>query len=187
MLTAISTALLVYVTYRLVVSTNKLWHEARETAERQERTTKILQRSYLHVLPRGIELTTRQTVLGHNSNLQRRTFTSRKVSGDAKIIWSDARSLSDFKEIDFAIDHTNFLAVGGEMAKGTGALGDGRSVLAAERGYIYVWGKVSYKDRFGQPRWLTFCHRYPCEASKTKAGGIAPQYARHHYYYNDAN
>jgi hypothetical protein len=73
------------------------------------------------------------------------------------------------------------------MTRGTGPLSGGRSVLAAELGFIYVYGKVTYDDGFGEARWLIFCHRYNCASPKTKGGGIEAKHARHHHYYNDGN
>ena len=184
---AIFTGLLVYVTFRLVMSTNKLWEETRDTADRQDRNTRILQRAYLHVLPRGIDVTQQGAVLGQVAICNSGHLPARKVSNDAKIIWSDDRSLSSFEETDIPIRHTNVVPAGGEMRRGTGTLNDGRTVLAAGRGFIYVWGKVTYEDGFGEPRWLTFCHRYSCGDPRLKAGGIDARYARHHYHYNDGN
>ncbi len=102
-------------------------------------------------------------------------------------MWSNDRAKSDFEEAKIPIQHTNVVAAGGEMARGTGALNGGRAVLTAGRGFIYVWGKVTYEDGFGEPRWLTFCHRYNCASPKTNDGGIDGKYARHHHYYNDGD
>ena len=51
---AIFTALLAYVTYRLVQSTNKLWDAATKAAAAQEKDIQIIQRAYLSVEPAGI-------------------------------------------------------------------------------------------------------------------------------------
>jgi len=51
---AIFTALLGYVTYRLVQSTNQLWNEANRAARQQELDTQILQRAYIAVEPLGL-------------------------------------------------------------------------------------------------------------------------------------
>jgi hypothetical protein len=186
-LVAIFTGLLVYVTYRLVISTNRLWEEARDTANRQERTTKTLERAYLHVLPQGIDVTVQGAVLGQIVICNAGHLPARKVSNDARIVWSDDRSLSDFEEADIPIRHTNVLPAGGQMPKGTGALNAGRTVLAAGQGFVYVFGRVTYEDGFGELRWLTFCHRYNCSSPKLKNGGIDSKYARHHHYYNDGD
>ena len=33
------------------------------------------------------------------------------------------------------------------------------------KGFIYVWGRVSYTDEFGTDGWTNFCHRYNCAAA----------------------
>ena len=33
--------------------------------------------------------------------------------------------------------------------------------VRAQRGYVYVWGRIDYNDGFTS-RWRTFCHRYNC-------------------------
>jgi hypothetical protein len=113
---------------------HKLWKETQESADRQERTTEILQRAYLHVVPRGIEVTTRGMVLGQIAICNAGHLPARKVSSDAKIMSSDDRSLSSFEETEFPISHTNVLPAGGEMVRGTGSLNGGRAVLAANLG-----------------------------------------------------
>ena len=57
--------------------------------------------------------------------------------------------------------------------------------------YLYVWGKVSYKDGFRwRKRYVTFCHRYPMAKSYTPSGGgfcIDAEHARYNERGNDAN
>lgn len=148
---------------------------------------KTLQRAYLHVSPLGIDVTPQGAVIGrvaiHNSG----HLPARRVSSNARIVWSDDRSLDIFDEPEVTIQHSNVLAVADEMPRGTGTLNDGRRVLNAGRGFIYVWGKVTYQDGFGEARWLTFCHRYNCASPKLESGGIDPKFSRHHHFYNDGN
>jgi hypothetical protein len=49
------TGLLVYVTYRLVTSTNKLWTATTNAANAQQTDTRIIQRAYLSVEPGGLQ------------------------------------------------------------------------------------------------------------------------------------
>jgi hypothetical protein len=55
---------------------------------------------------------------------------------------------------------------------------------------VYVWGKVTYDDGFGNLRFTKFCHRYPVEgATGDTARGIsiAADHGRYHEHGNDAD
>ena len=162
-LTAIAGLLLVYVTYQLVLSTNKLWQEARETAERQERTTKILERAYLSVELAGInpfrslQQTLGHVVLGHVDFHNAGRLPAREISCCVKMMQSD----NDAEPIaSFPIDDQDFfgnfvLPAGGRMRHGSS------SIQLTNARFIYVWGCVRYLDGFGKRRFTKFCHRYP--------------------------
>jgi|HubBroStandDraft_6_1064221.scaffolds.fasta_scaffold537903_2 hypothetical protein len=181
------TLLLVGVTGVLACSTIGLWIVTWRGTGIQARDTRILQRAYLHVAPRGIEVSPQGAVTGQVAICNAGHLPARKVSSDARIMWSDDRSVSDFEEAKVPIRHTNVLPAGGEMLRGTGPLNGGRTVLATQEGFIYVWGRVTYEDGFDEPRWLTFCHRYNCGSPQLREGGMAAKYARHHHHYNDGN
>jgi hypothetical protein len=176
----------------LALSTIGLWWVSWRGISIQARDTRILQRAYLQVLPRGIDVTRERMVLGQIAIHNAGNLPARKVSNDAKIVWSEDRDLSTFEDATFP-QQSAVLPARSEMLRGTGALEGGRTVLAARQGFIFVWGKVTYEDGFGEPRWLTFCHRYNC-ASPNKpgsepiiGGGIAAEYARSHHFYNDGD
>ena len=57
--------------------------------------------------------------------------------------------------------------------------------------YLYVWGKVTYTDGFGIPRWIKFCHRYPWAKARDSLNdegkAIRPDFARYHESGNGAD
>jgi hypothetical protein len=56
--------------------------------------------------------------------------------------------------------------------------------------FIYVWGRVTYLDGFGNRRFTNFCHRYNTAVKTTAAGGryvISEEDARYHDYGNEAD
>jgi hypothetical protein len=62
--------------------------------------------------------------------------------------------------------------------------------VASGKGYLLVWGKMTYLDGFDTARFVTFCHRYPCVSrtgNDSSGYSIAAKYARYHHYGNDAN
>ena len=181
-LLAALTFFLALFTYRLWKSTDKLW----ETAEAD---TRIIQRAYLNVIPRGVETNPAGAVVGQVSIRNAGHLPARNVSASVKIGWFDSRSETKFDTGRIPVQST-VLPAGAEMPRGSGALESGKAVLNAKKGYIYVWGSVTYEDGFGVNRWLTFCHRYTCETAGSVPGrteGIDARHARHHHEHNDGD
>jgi len=181
-LLAALTFFLALFTYRLWKSTDKLW----ETAEAD---TRIIQRAYLNVIPLGIETSRAGAVLGQVSIRNAGHLPARNVSASVKIGWSDSRAETKFDSGRVPVQST-VLPAGAEMPRGSGALESGKAVLKAKKGYLYVWGRITYEDGFGSNRWLTFCHRYPCETVESAPGSterIDARHARHHHEHNDGD
>ena len=60
--------------------------------------------------------------------------------------------------------------------------------VVSKKGYLLVWGKVTYLDGFDNSRFVKFCHRYPCIrlSGDAKTGyRITKEYARYHHYEQD--
>jgi hypothetical protein len=169
-------------TYRLWKSTDKLWKSA-------EADTRIIQRAYLNVIPLGVETSRAGAVAGQVSIRNAGHLPARSVSSSVKIGWFDNRSETKFDSGRIPSQST-VLPAGAEMPRGSGALENGKGVLNAKTGYIYVWGRVTYEDGFGINRWLIFCHRYPCETAEGVPGWadrIDARHARHHHEHNDGD
>ena len=174
---ALFTGLLVYVTYRLVVSSNRLWKATKDAAERQVKDTEILQRAYLSVVPFGIEpfksadgrlscdVGFHNT--GHLPARSVRWFIDRKFSTCAK----DA----DFPiPLDEKQWHgNNIVAPGTSMRKGGVAINSAEldefraHNKIGDKCWLYVWGRVWYVDGFSKPRFTSFCHRYNLLGSRS--------------------
>ena len=174
-------------------STNSLWDAGerqlaliKQSAEKQAEDTRILQRAYLTVLRGGIDFTTQGQVLGQIVIFNAGHLPARKVSSNVRILWSSDRSENTFVEPRIP-QQTNVLPVGTKMPIGTGSLESGRQRLSTGIGFIYVWGKVTYEDGFGEHRWVLFCHRYNCASPKNGHNGIDAEYGRYHHHHNDAN
>jgi hypothetical protein len=186
-LLAVFTLGLLVFTGLLWQSTEKLWIAGEKTAASQSRDTRILQRAYLAVQARGIEVSSQNQVTAGIAVLNTGRLPARKVSGYANIKWAQERDTEDFAE-NSILPHAYVLPVGEENWLGTGALAEGMRKMNGQNGYIFVWGRFTYEDGFGEMRFLTFCHRYSCGAPRETGGvGIEARHARQHQYYNNAD
>ena len=151
-----------------------------------ETWTAFLQRAYLTVEPRGIEITTAGHVIGQVAIKNVGHLPARGMSNEARIEWYLDRNMT-FGELD--VPHSDVvLPVQTAMPRGTGALEEnGKAEFLACAGYLYVWGKVLYQDGFNTPRWLKFCHRYNSSSPRNGQGGIDVVYARYHHHHNDGD
>jgi hypothetical protein len=181
------TELLVFVTFCLVVGTVVFaWFQFRDT--------RILQRAYLSVEPLGINPFVsgdgkfQDLVVGHISIVNVGRLPARvSISYREPRIFATKRALSD-AELPFETGAPlAVLPPGGKMPVGTSSISD--DSFGTDE-FIYVWGRVDYFDGFGKPRFVRFCHRYPCrpyEMSPDGSKGIAAKHARYHEHGNDTD
>jgi hypothetical protein len=127
-----------------------------QLARRQIRDSRILQRAYLNVEPRGIE----PHVVDRGDHVHaliaiRNTghLPARSVSWTTEIGWPEDHKNPPLGKIE---PSTGVLAAGAEIIIPTGPL-----LSNKVSNYIYVWGMVTYEDGFGVSRFTKFCHRYP--------------------------
>jgi hypothetical protein len=195
----------------LVWATLKLWRVSQDTAEAQERDTRIVQRAYLSVEPGGIhahnekgrirlpgEKGPQQSVAqikiqnaGHLPAREIKWLIEHKFSVDPR--------LNDFPIEEGRAEGGNVLPPGGSMSQGGVIInvGDGPGELKMEIDrFLYVWGMVIYDDGFGETRRTRFCHRYNCvnldkiygsPADTVIGQKIEAEFARYHRYGNDAD
>jgi hypothetical protein len=160
------TAVLAVFTARLWVSTEKLWTATKDTAERQERDTRTLQRAYLSVEPGGIhpfpDGTHRMScdlIIKNAGSLPARTsiiFTDREDSH--KRYFVPPRYEEETVEIVIAPHGEARLGarhVPFDIFEKWWATSQPRPDH-----WLYVWGRIRYHDGFAKGRWLDFCHRY---------------------------
>jgi hypothetical protein len=169
----------------LAVSTIGLWIATAIGFRNQSRETKILQRAYVAVRPRGIDRTDDGKVIGQLAFVNVGSLPARNFRAAVKICWSVDPDLSEFEELPLGEEVV--LPAKTKFPSGTGALpkDDAEFFFHASGGHIFVWGKVIYTDGFGTPRWLKFCHRYNVKAPRNSKGGISRRYGRHHHHHNE--
>jgi len=149
---------------------------------RQVKDTRILQRAYLSaniggISPfRTIEEREGHIVLAHVDIANVGHLPARRVSCCIKIVQSEDGELADFP-----IDEQDFL---GSYVLTPGAITrqGSDSITLAEKGYIYVWGRIRYLDGFDKQRTTDFCHRYPrIMLRRLRSGyGIPAEFGRFH-------
>lgn len=186
---AISGAVTAVATIFIAIFTTVLACVARRQAglvEGQMKLTEILERAYLNVEPYGIEIDTKKDVIGHAAIVNKGRVPAREVSLFIRLKWDADANLGSFDSAAIT-PTTQVLPVGVEMPAGTNSLSAAeRANFESKNGFLYVWGRVTYKDGFEQ-RWLDFCHRYNCASPRNSEGGIDPKYGRYHHSHNDGN
>jgi hypothetical protein len=139
----------------------------RHLTDRQASDTRILQRAYLSVIPRGVTpyLSTEDRLGCDVSFYNAGALPAREVC------WFINKALSiDAHRKDFPIANdrfygSNIIPPKSEMRKGAEGM-DAKPLAEFIEGgnrddrWLYVWGQVRYKDGFGMPRFTSFCHRY---------------------------
>ncbi len=207
---ALFTGLLVWATAGLRRSTDKLWEAgerqisvAQKSAEAAEASAKIAdaglritQRAYLSVEPRGIgPFQTRRSAPGSVEEILGRLairnvghLPARDVQWIVRIHCDERRDWRALQYNDDEFVGNNVIPPGTAMAKGTKTIPSTNLLLfdAAKQRYCYVWGRVRYRDGFGELRTTNFCHRYNCEA-RTENNTIPKVHARYHDYGNDGD
>lgn len=170
------------------------------------RDTRILQRAYIAVEPRGIHLKLNGSdVIGHIGMRNAGHLPARDVSWFINV----KHSLSgDEPETFFPLDDGKGSIVIAPAAVSTrgsrlsislqalltdcGANASGEKAVETDL-WLYVWGSVRYNDGFNRMRATDFCHRYPWKMRGNGTSGplghyeIASEFARDHEHGNDAD
>jgi len=165
---AIATAILGIATVKLWKSTDKLWKATTDADEARAKETEILQRAYINVAPGGI----RPYVSG-NGMLSCDVIIQNAGNLPAtKLRWSISRDFStDSERVEFLIDPifhgNNIIPPKGEIRKGAKSV-PSPEFDAFKRGgmdrdrWLYVWGRITYEDGFGNSRVTDFCIAITC-------------------------
>jgi hypothetical protein len=165
-LVALATCGLVAATLFLYFTGEKQLVLLRDLTTQQANDTRVLQRAYVSVLPRGIApyLSTNERLACDVSFYNAGNLPAREVS------WFIDKALStDPHRKTFPVTEpfygNNILPPKSEMRKGAVGTDTGPFERFIEGGrgddrWLYVWGQVRYKDGFGQQRFTSFCHRY---------------------------
>jgi hypothetical protein len=167
--------------------TVKVSEKATEAAKIASENIPRIERAYLSVEPRGIEIDTKKDVIGQVVLVNKGRIPARKVSLFIRMKWDADGDLDSFGKATMP-STTNILPIGAEMPSGTNPLSDAeRANFENKKGFLYIWGRVTYEDGFKQTRWLDFCHRYNCASPRNSEGGIDQKYGRYHHYHNDGD
>lgn len=167
----------------------------------QVRDTRILQRAYIAVEPRGINsMLSGAEVIGHVAIRNAGNLPAEKLAWFINMKYSPKGD-----EFVFSLEDAKgriLIAPDAEAVRGSekrlviqdllAAAGSGEQ---AREIFIYVWGIVCYQDGFGNNRKTEFCHRYNWVnrgrgVSQQRVGWlyeVTPEYARHHEHGNDAD
>jgi hypothetical protein len=160
--------------------------------------TRILQRAYISVRPKGIHVLRDRSVCVAHIEIWNK---GRLPAGNTR--WTiDHKFCGNGRLNDFPVDETEAegekttVTMGTKMVQGGRPIEVGPNDLRLQDGlYLYVWGAVFYEDGFGNHRTTRYCHRYNCGNLILNAnggvnwGGIAipRKHARYHRYGNGAD
>jgi hypothetical protein len=192
----------------LAVSTIGLWAVTAWGVRNQRRDTEILQRAYLNVEPGGIAPYTSPTasynpdfrVVAHIRIRNTGNLPARHVRYHLNTEFSPNPEWSEerFAQLDWSED---YFRERGELTNAVGPTGNnvipagstmnqgGPTRFLQDKGWVYVWGIVTYDDGFAVCRVTRFCHRYNCKRFAADGDGmrrIKPKYGRHYDRGNDA-
>jgi len=162
---------------------------------RQNRDTRILQRAYLSVEPKGIEWSTSGFLIGQVAfkNVGKLPATA-FVGVVKKIEVHDADWVTPILT-DAALPRRTpgLVPIGAEVLQASGGITPKEvlEVPVSSDKYLYVWGRARFKNGFNRRRYVNFCHRYPLERMEPEpqAPGysISAKFARYHQHGNNAD
>jgi len=157
-------------------------------SHRQLKDSRILQRAYLSVEPRGIHaLKERSASVAHIGIRNSGNLPAYDVNWGITHQFSLDRDKEHFPAP--LADGSVILPPRTEMIQGGGEITFPSEVLPEGPTYLYVWGVVTYRDGFKTGRTTKFCHRYNCiNAERDVSGGssIPSNVARHNRRGNEA-
>jgi hypothetical protein len=178
---------LAFFTFCLAVATIGLGAISVAGIWRQSKETRVLQRAYLNILPRGIEpLVSTETYLSVDV-----LFVNSGNLPASRVSWKIRRCLNrddSFKPPPLTVNEqtTNIVAARGRIRKGGPFLEtkEFETFRAATKPnefcWLYVWGRVCYHDGFQADRWIEFCHRYNLAGTEKFGLIISPAHGRQH-------
>jgi hypothetical protein len=176
---------LAWLTAVLAASTIGLWIVTWCDSRRRSEELRIIERAFIGVEPGGIrpfegedERIACDVIIVNAGNLPARS-----------VRWAIDRKFSeDPDESDFPIDETKLsggivIAPKGRAPKGTAPVlkdvfREKRDSAKPDRGWLYVWGLITYHDGFNAGRHINFCHRYNLRGERGLA--ISAEKARYH-------
>src|SRR5262249_5685929 len=130
-------AIILAVQASLMKQTVKVSENATQAAKIAAGNIPIIERAYLNVEPRGIEIDTKKDVIGQAAIVNKGRVPARKVSIFIRIKWDADENLDSFGSATIP-PAKNILPVGAEMPTGTNALTDAeRANFQSKQGFLY--------------------------------------------------
>jgi hypothetical protein len=176
----------------LAGSTIGLWFVTNRTLAHAENTAKKQLRAYISVSADCVDRYNPDRPLAPSGQQLTGFFwvrnvgniPAKNVSIFSTIEWAKAGDRAIFKPKPVAESKT-VLQPRGEMRFGSQHrlnIDEIEGGFGEWKGYIYVWGVVTYTDEFGTNGWTNFCHRYNCAAAKPEnvAINLTTSIARYH-------
>jgi hypothetical protein len=208
----ISTTAIAIFTARLWASTEKLWGVTDSTLKKTNEINQREGRAYISVRPRGIrEYSGRDYLIGHIEIANVGRIPAKDVSIFSIIQHDETNGLRENAALPLGriTKSPTVLQPNATIEFGTYCAGidaDGKNIDGGVdipihqrlsnnplnmKGYLYVWGIVTYTDGLGTNGWTRFCHRYPCRMfgenpdgpriqTREARRGIDLRYARYH-------
>jgi hypothetical protein len=155
---------------------------------RQNKDSRIIRRAYVIADMDGVRDTSRGNLVGHIIFRNAGHLPAGKFSWFVKISGGNER-FTPPKIRNKRLERVGILPAGAKWPMGSDENPFPQEESSPQ--YLYVWGKVGYKDGFSwRKRYVTFCHRYPMAKSYTPSGGgfcIDAEHGRYNERGNDAN
>lgn len=148
-------------------------------------------RAYVSVSPDGVNpLKIRDAVIGHVVVRNVGQVIATKVTIAVKMIVTQDKNLNNFPIDPDDLKPIGALHPNAEFRRGSPQILERSRLVFTDdkRRFIFVWGRVTYEDGFGQPRWINFCYRYNTEGIgwMDSNSGLTKNEARYHETGNDA-
>jgi len=149
-------------------------------------------RAYLSAEPSGINpygSAVEKEILGHVEIVNNGLTPGRDIAFVVRMDWSrnpDWRPPSNkpLTKTDIVSQPRARMRIGSGPPKSVSVIEIGSDT----RSYLYVWGRVEYRDEFSETiRFTNFCHRYNCAVFDYATLTIPPANGRYHENGNDAD
>ena len=175
-----------------VIYTGKAAKAASESARVAEQSLKITQRAFVSVEPLGL-----RDFDGPEGNRFVAHFSIRNsghLPANELSWWVDVTVDSNNLRERFPVPKkglrgSHVIAPNRSMTRGAAAKSNSLLMgnLMGRETFCYVWGRVQYKDGFGEDRFTNFCHRYNAQGvTLLKPVDIPADRGRQHDYGNEA-
>ena len=176
----------------LGVATIGLWVTTIFVGWNQSRDTRLLQRAYIAVAPRGVlpfDPAAPHTV-AHIAVMNAGHLPARNIRWCINTKFSSNGQLDEFPIDEARLVGNNALSPGtvAERTQNDAITTEDFNALRGGGAWYFVWGAVRYTDGFGETRTTRFCHRYGKDSFRHMPQAdnrLMAEAAQYHEYGND--